>query len=301
MAQYRESYNSREITSDKKNGDKLTYRAQITHAASEAEAEDLALSEMPNIFSDKGLVRQSYSLKNMGAGVFNLEAEYAADDEPEQPPEGEGSETGQPGGEPTSQQNDDTPLGPEWTFNIAESSIHITQSLATLHTYGRPGIAVLPDYKKAIGVTTERIEGCDIIAPKETRSVTLRVAGMSNNYLKSVRKLFGHTNSQAMLGCEIGELLYVGFQAQYRAKELWSLTHNFCIAQNLEYDADNAEMVKRLTIGDIVLTNGKRAWSHLWVGYEPRLDATTGLTVEIPRYAFEEQVYPSGNLKLLGV
>ena len=298
MATLRESYNSREFTDDTKSGRKITYRALITGAGSEDIAEDLALTEMPDVMGD-GASRLSYSLSNEGAGVFRLEAEYGQDDEPQQQSEEQGSEGGQP--EPPSGQEENEPLGPEWSFTIAESSVHITQSLATLHSYSRIGIPTVPDYKKAIGVTKERIEGCDVIAPKETRSVTLRVAGVSNKYLKSVRKLFGHTNSRPMMGCAVGEVLYTGYSAQYRAKELWSLTHNFAIAENLEWDANDAEMVKRLTVGDIQLTGGKRAWSHLWVAYEESPDAVTGLLVEIPRYAFEEQVYPSGNLKLLGV
>ena len=302
MAKFRESFNSREV-SDNKGGRTITYRALITGASDADAAEDLALSEMPNVISSGGatLLRQSYEITHEGAGVYRVEAEYGEDDQhqPEQGGEQQGDEGGQ--SEPPSGQGDDDPLGPEWNFVIAESTVHITQSLATLHSYARVGLPAVPDYKKAIGVTKERIEGCDIIAPKETRSVTVRVAGMSNAYLKKVRKLFGHTNSQKMMGCEIGEVLYTGFNANYRAKELWSLTHNFAIAENLEWDANDAEMVKRLTVGTIQLLNGKRAWSHLWIAYEESPDVITKSLVEIPRYAFEEQVYPAGNLKILGV
>ena len=299
MAKYRESFNSREVSDDNKGGRKITYRALITGAADADSAEDLALSEMPDVIGNDGLKRQSYEIVHEGAGVYRVEAEYAEDDEPEQGGEQQGDEGGQP--EPPSGQGDDDPLGAEWSFVIAESPQHITQSLATLNSYARPGLAAIPDYKKAIGVTKERIEGCDIIAPKETRSVTVRVAGMTNAYLKKVRKLFGHTNSQRMFGCEVGEVLYTGFNANYRAKELWSLTHNFAIAENLEWDANDPEMVKRLTIGNIQMLNGKRAWTHVWVAYEESPDAITGLLVDIPRYVFEEQVYPSGNLKILGM
>jgi len=239
---------------------------------------------MPDVIGDDGATRLSYDITNEGAGVFRVEAEYGEDSEPEQQGgEQQGEEGGQP--EPPSGQNENDPLGPEWSFQIAETSAHITQSLATIKSYARPPLAVgdIPDYKKAIGVTKEKIEGCDIIAPKETRSVTVRVAGMSNAYLKRIRKVFRHTNSQEMFGCKVGEVLYTGFSATYRAKELWSLTHNFAIAENLEWSDTDDEMKKQLTIGTIQLTSGKRAWSHLWIAYEESPDAVTGLLVEVPR------------------
>jgi len=301
MATLRESYNSREFTDDKKGGRRITYRALITGAADETAAEDLALAEMPDVIGDDSATRLSMKLTNEGAGVFRVEAEYGEDDEPEQSGEQQGSEGGQP--EPPSGQNENDPLGPEWNFTISESMQHITQALSTRGVYTRPeliGFGV-PDYKNVIGLTKEKIEGCDVIAPKETRSVTLKCAGMTNAYLKRVRKLFGHTNSQPMMGCEIGEVLYVGFSAQYRAKELWSITHNFAIAENLVWDADDAEMTKRLTIGTIQLTAGKKAWDYLWVAYEKGVEAIVGVTVDRPRYAVIQQVYPEGNLKLLGV
>jgi len=96
-------------------------------------------------------------------------------------------------------------------------------------------------------------------------------------------------------------VLYVGFSAQYRAKELWSITHNFAIAENLVWNADDAEMTKRLTIGTIQLTAGKKAWDYLWVSYEKGIESIVGVFVDRPRYAAIMQVYPEGNLKLLGV
>lgn len=303
MAKFRESFNSREVSDDNKGGRTITYRALITGASDADAAEDLALSEMPNVISSGGatLLRQGYEITHEGAGVYRVEAEYGEDDQPEQGGEQQGDEGGQ--SEPPSGQGDDDPLGPEWSFVIAESTVHITQALSTRKVYARPPIAEgdVPDYKNLIGLTTERIEGCDIIAPKETRSVTVRVAGMSNAYLKKVRKLFGHTNSQPMMGCEIDEVLYTGFSASYRAKEMWSLTHNFAIAENLVWDANDAEMVKRLTIGDIQLTGGKKAWDYLWIAYEEYPTPILGTLVHKPRYCIIQQVHPSGNLKLLGV
>jgi len=142
----------------------------------------------------------------------------------------------------------------------------------------------------------------DMLSPNDQFTERMREIGREVTlYLKRVRKLFGHTNTIAMMGCEVGEVLYVGFSAQYRAKELWSITHNFAIAENLVWNANDAEMKKRLTIGTIELTDGKKAWEYLWVAYEKGIEATVGVTVDRPRYAVVQQVYPEGNLKLLGV
>jgi len=300
MARLRESFNSREITDDKKGGRKLTYRALITGAADEQEAEDCALAEMPDVVVSGGVppTRQSYQLPHEGAGVYRLEAQYAEDDEPQQNNDG-GEENQQP---PPTQQNENEALGPEWNIQVSEAQVHITQSLATQATYNRAPIANAPVTKKIIGLRPgQGIMGCDIVGPKETRSLTVKVAGMSHAYLKSLKKLFRHTNKEAIMGCEVGEVLYVGYTTQYRAGQLWALTHNFWIGENLVWDANNPEMVKQLTIGDIQLTGGKKAWDYVWIYYDESPDVVAGVMVEIPRHVFVEQVYPEGNLKLLGV
>lgn len=296
---FRETKGSRDPSNSKKDGKKLPFRAIITGATDAATAEDHALANMPSTLEDT-LVLQEYKLSDEGAGVFYLEAEYATDDEPPQGdgPTDEGAGTGNDG---QTNPGKDEELKAGFSLDISADSVHITQALSTT-SYFRVPLAAAPDVKNIIGLSTKGIDGCDIIQPKTEMTLVRTKTGLTLGYIETMEGLVGHTNNAPFWGREIGEVLYLGCSIQESQPNVFTLTHKFSIAKNLTWDANNPERVKQLTIGGITLNpGGKKGHQYVWVMYEPQPNAVDNITIEVPRYAFVCDVYPSGNLGKLGL
>jgi len=56
------------------------------------------------------------------------------------------------------------PKDSSYTFDTGGGTQHITQSLATISKHAKPG-ETAPDFKQAIGVTTDSVEGVDVTVP----------------------------------------------------------------------------------------------------------------------------------------
>lgn len=252
---------------------------------------------MPSLID--GLILQSYNLSDEGAGVWMLDAEYAANDEPQ----GESpTEEGQPdNGNGGNQQPDDTQqLGPGLSMDISAENVHITQALETT-SYFRAPLLAAPNVKNIIGLSKSGIEGCDVVAPKTDMTITRTYQNLTLADVRVWEELVGHTNAAKFYGREIGEALYLGASINPTNEQGGGFTvqHKFGIAKNLVWNANDPEMVKRLKVGDIEITGGKKGWEYIWVMYEEQPNAVDGLTIEVPRYAFVARVYPSGNFNLL--
>ena len=59
------------------------------------------------------------------------------------------------------------PKDSSYTFDTGGGTQHITQSLETIAKKAKPG-ETAPDFKQAVGVTTDSVEGVDITVPSTT-------------------------------------------------------------------------------------------------------------------------------------
>lgn len=175
-----------------------------------------------------------------------------------------------------------------FSFDTGGGTQHITQSLQTINKYAPTG-KTAPDFKGAIGVTHNSVEGVDITLPvynwSETHYIADEDVDKANYY-----SLTGRTNNASFKGCAAGECLFLGASGSKRGDDDWEITFRFASSPNKT----------NITVGDITGIN-KKGWEYLWVRYEDAEDATAKAIVKKPRAAYVEKVYEEGNFADLGI
>jgi hypothetical protein len=179
-------------------------------------------------------------------------------------------------------------------------STHITQSLETKHKYAPPG-KVAPDFKGAIGVTHDNVEGVDIIIPvfKFTATKVFAPAGLPD--LGTLYDVTGKVNagtfsvSDTVTGMTVAldecECLFNGAKiGEPRDDGNVEISYDFAASPN----------VTGLTVGDIVGID-KKGWEYLWVRYADVDDLAANVLVKRPIAAYVEKVYELGDFAGLGL
>ena len=205
-----------------------------------------------------GLVFQDYHISSEGDGVWNVSVRYGKK---------EPKETGES----------------SFSFDTGGGTTHITQSLQTIGKHAPVG-KVAPDFKGAIGVTHDSVEGADVTIPiySFTETHYIPVASVTGAYKTILFALTGRTNDDAFKGFAAGEVLFLGASGSQRGEEDWEITFRFAASPN----------VTGLTIGDIVNID-KKGWEYLWVRYADAEDEQ--VLVKQPIAVYVEKVYDEGD------
>ena len=176
-----------------------------------------------------------------------------------------------------------------FNFDTGGGTQHITQSLQTVARYPT-GSA--PDFKGAIGVTHDSVEGVDITVPVYNFSETHYVpaAQVTSAYKAAVFQLTGKVNSAAFKGFAAGECLFLGASGSRRGAEDWEITFRFAGSPNRT----------GLAVGPITGI-AKKGWEYLWVRYADAEDTASHTLVKQPLGAYVERVYEEGNFSALGI
>jgi hypothetical protein len=178
-----------------------------------------------------------------------------------------------------------------YQFDTGGGSQHITQSLKTLGKYAPPG-KVAPDFKGAIGVTHDNVEGVDITVPvynfSETHYIATELVTLA--YKATLFSLTGKVNKHVFRGFAPGEVLFVGASGAKRGEKDWEITFRFAASPN----------VVGLTVGDIVGI-AKPGWAYLWIRYADDEDNAAKVLVKKPIGAYVERVYEDGDFAGLGI
>lgn len=179
-----------------------------------------------------------------------------------------------------------------YEFDTGGGTAHITQSLNTLSGTPAPGVATAPDFNGAIGVTSQGVEGVDIVVPVFNFSEThyIDAASVSGAYIATLYNLTGKVSSTSYKGFAAGELLFKGAQGMLKDWTTWQLKYNFAASEN----------ASSLAVGPITVPL-KRGWDYLWVAYAENEDASAGHLVKRPLAAYVEQVHWMADLSLLGI
>lgn len=178
----------------------------------------------------------------------------------------------------------------EYEFEVATTSLHITQGKQTIGGYAPSG-GTTPTFSGAIGVTEDGVDGCDILVPESrwTETHYLADATVTAAYRKQLRELVGKVNNAGFRDHAAGEVLLVGVRGGKRRSDgVWQLTFSFAFSPN----------VTGLSIGAITGI-AKGGWEYLWVWYESVVSG--GTIVQQPANAYVERVYDSANFALLGI
>ncbi|MEP0848622.1 MAG: hypothetical protein HRF50_17590 [Phycisphaerae bacterium] len=178
-----------------------------------------------------------------------------------------------------------------FAFDTGGGTQHITQSLANVQRYAPPG-QTAPDFKGAIGVTADSVEGVDITVPVYHFSEThyLPPELVTDPYKATLFALTGKVNNGLFKGLAAGECLFVGAAGAKRGGGDWEITYRFAASPN----------VTGLTIGDITGI-AKKGWEYLWVRYADAEDAAAKALVKKPTAVYVEKVYEEGDFSLLGI
>ena len=171
-------------------------------------------------------------------------------------------------------------------FDTGGGTQHITQSRQTLLKF--PETA--PDFKGAIGVTHESVEGVDITVPVYNFSETHYFSEVSLGYRMTLFALTGKINSGSFRGLGAGECLFLGAAGSQRGAELWEVTFRFAASPNRS----------DIPVGDLTVSH-KLGWDYLWVRYADSEDTASHTLVKKPIAAYVERVYEMASFGVLGI
>lgn len=179
-----------------------------------------------------------------------------------------------------------------FSFDTGGGTQHITQSLATVHSYPS---GTAPDHQGAIGATESGVDGVDITVPVYSFSETHFFAPetVDSTYKGKLFALTGKVNSASFRGLAAGECLFLGASGSRRgtgSDDLWELTFKFAGSPNRT----------GMSVGSISGI-AKEGWEYLWVRYEDEVDDTAKTMVKRPVAVYVEKVYESGNFSDLGL
>jgi hypothetical protein len=216
----------------------------------------------------EGLILQDYRLTPEGAGVWEAVARY---------------------GKRAPLKADDADSF-SFSFDTTGGREKITQSLETVDRFWPTDFEAAPDFKGAIGVSGDRVEGTEITGPSLNFTLTYRFkkATLTLPYLVTLYKMTGKVNATDWRGFPAGELLFLGASGQQRGNDDPEVAFKFAGSENVE----------GLTVGDIENID-KKGWEYLWVRYEDDVDTDT--LVKVPRAAYVEKVYEEGEFRDLGI
>lgn len=180
----------------------------------------------------------------------------------------------------------------EFTFDTTGGTEHITQSLVDVASFGRPG-ETPPDFKGAIGVTDDRVEGVDVTVPKleftETYQFLDEEVGI--DYKLTLSFLTGSVNQSDWKGYPAGTLKFMGAVGSKRGDDNWSITFRF---------AHNANRHLPYDVGEVTgVTND--GWHYVWTRYAEFEDGTAVSLARRPISVHVAQVAPTAEFSDLGI
>lgn len=247
-----EKFESRDIR--KGEDTEATLRYVITGTDDEFEALSALENNAPLLYYN--LVRKNYEIEQIAPGTWEANVEYGLfkiDTQERQ--------TG----------------GSSYQFDISTTSERINYSKQTIAIYGPDP---KPNFKNAINVQDDEVQGVDILVPQYSFSEThyLSVDTVTSQFKAYLFWTTGKVNDAPFKGFQKGEVLFLGASGDKRSDADWEITFRYIASPN----------VSNLTIGDIQGIN-KEGWQYLWILFKEENHA--GRRVKRPNHIYIEQIY----------
>lgn len=270
-----EQFDSRDATdsTDKSSSVDLKWYIQ---SSTDAEArDDLAIKAYVGVnvpIAYDGLLLRTIKHSRLGPRIGEVVVHYV---DPEKQDEDEQKETGEY----------------KFSFDTTGGQQHVSQSKETISKTAIPGQEA-PDFKGAINVSGDRVDGVDLVIPALKFQLTYKVpqATLTTDYVRTLARMTGTTNADEFLGFAAGELLFLGATGEQALNGDPEVTYHFEASENIVNQA----------IGDIVVP-AKKGHEFLWVWYQPEEDDNAKRLVQRPFAAYVERVYRSTNFSDLGL
>lgn len=180
-------------------------------------------------------------------------------------------------------------------FDTTGGRINVKASLKTIKQYTQvPFIA--PDYKGAINVSKDRVEGVEIVSPalRLTYTDVLDFSVVTNDFVKQIASLTGTTNNAPFMSYDTCELLFLGASGNTQKGS------NGQPGVQVKWSFDAVQNATGLTVGTITGIN-KKGHEYLWADFWEDIDQKAKVAVIVPKAVFVEQVYQSSDFSQLGI
>lgn len=166
-----------------------------------------------------------------------------------------------------------------FNFSTGGGTAHITQSLETVTSLAVSGSP--PNFKRAIGVTHDDIEGTDIPATDPKFSLTRCYAAgvVDEDVFAILVNLTGKTNSIGWRGLGVREVVFLGADGQSVLYGNDTITFHFGVQKTLV----------NVPVGDMIVPL-KRGQDVLWTRYSQVVDGTTNFQIMVPSSCYVERV-----------
>lgn len=260
-----ERYKSRTRT-EAASGGTATLLFTVGGTDDEDEALRFGLPKTPIKF--RALLRQSSTIKRKGNKLWDLDIKY-------------GIQTA------TGAAQRQLEIGEvRFSWDTTGGTIHITHSRETTGKFAAAGINAC-DFKGAIGVNENNIEGVDIVVPSLQFTLTFRApfALVNLDYVKTIHDLTGTTNDGPFFGFNESELLYIGGTGDESSTDSSITSHSFVGIPN---ESD-------IAVGSDITVTVKKGHEYMWVAYALEEDTVCNRTVKQPISAYTERVYRKAN------
>jgi hypothetical protein len=188
----------------------------------------------------------------------------------------------------------DSPLGPDYTFDLTAKTAHITQSIATVESVASGGGAA-PNFQKAIGVDRDRVNGTEAFYGYLEFTRFVEISPLTLRILQSWKNLVGRTNSVAWGGFGAQECLYLGCVPKCMTGAVWQIWHKFAAGETWNTGDP------RLIVSPSITMSQKKPFDYLWAAYQYGNDAVASRIVQTPAAAYIEQVQFTGDFTILGL
>ncbi len=248
-----------------------TLRYEIEGSGTDDAVKSALAAQSPTTYG--GLVRDTYSAKEEGNGLWIGEVRYVS---------------------ASMQKREPQPVGSvRETFNTGGGTQHITQARETKMVYASGDFPVsMSDTNGAIGVTLEgEVQGCDVTVPAYnfTRRKVFQPGDVDNDCKAIIYALTGTVNDDEFEGFAAGEVLFLGAEGSDRDDGRYEINFNFSAKPNRT----------DVSVGDIegIEYNG---WDYVWILYAPKENDDTKLVMKKPVGVWVERVYDEGDFDGLG-
>lgn len=177
-----------------------------------------------------------------------------------------------------------------YDFEIGGGTAHITQSIETISRHAPSG-QTAPDFKGAINVTKDNVEGADIPVRSMSFSLTRTyLTGQINRQFKqTVYGLCCCVSTQPFDDFDAGEVLFLGASGSDKGKGTCTVNFKFQAIPNDTF-----------TVGTIAGIS-KKGHELLWIRYADEEDVAAKCLVKRPIAAYVEKVLRDGDLNDLPI
>lgn len=267
-----ERLKSGELTAGANPGYTRDYWAEVTAGEDEFAVRDHVLATVPNLVD--GMVRNSVAVRRLdGKDIKRWEVRVAW------------------GAVKASFSGPQQTGTVRASFSTQGSVTRVYKSLQTISKTAASGTA--PDFKGAINVTREGVEGADVVSPSLRRTYTkvFEDSEVNQAYEDTLFALTGKVNTAAFKGYPAKSVLFLGAQGGQRADGKWEFGFQFEVRPNRTM----------LDIGGGIVVPAVNGHELLWVYFREEIDATANATVKVPKAAYVEKMYEDGNFAALNV